>query len=49
MVWLIDPKRRTVEIHLLNDEPQILTEDDELTGGDLIPGFSVRVSEIFSY
>jgi len=49
MVWLIDPKRRTVEIHLSNDEPQILTEDDELTGGDLIPGFSVRVSEIFSY
>jgi Uma2 family endonuclease len=49
VVWLIDPKRRTVQIHLSNDDPQTLTEDDELTGGDLIPGFSVRVFEIFSY
>ncbi len=49
IVWLVDPETKTVEVCSSNGERLLLAEDDELTGGDLIPGFSVRVSEIFSY
>jgi Uma2 family endonuclease len=48
-VWLVQPKKRTVELFEKTDEHVLLRENDELTGGELLPGFRVRVSEIFSY
>ena len=47
-VWLVQPKKRTVELFVKTDEHVLLREKDELTGGELIPGFRIRVSEIFS-
>ena len=47
-VWLVQPKKRTVELFVKTDEHVLLRENDELTGGELIPGFRIRVSEIFS-
>ena len=47
LLWVIDPKRRTVTV-LSGDEPaRVLTIDDTLDGGDVIPGFSCRVAELF--
>ena len=46
-VWLVDPRRRTVEvIHSRNDR-KTFYEDDDLVD-DTVPGFRVKVSEIFA-
>lgn len=47
LVWLVQPRRRAVEVHLLGQEPRLLRESDALDGGDLIPGFRLSVAEIF--
>lgn len=46
MVWLLFTDQRIVEVYTA-DEELILTEDDLLTGGTLLPGFSMPVREIF--
>lgn len=46
MVWLIYPDKRLIEL-LTPTDFQILHETDVLTGGDLLPEFSVPVTEIF--
>jgi len=46
-VWLVNPRRRTVEVVSSLDNRRILHEDDELVD-DTVPGFRVKVSEIFA-
>jgi Uma2 family endonuclease len=46
-VWLVNPKRRTVEVISSFNDRRMLHEDDELVD-DTVPGFRVKVSEIFS-
>ena len=45
-VWLVNPRRRTIEIVSSTSERRLLHDTDELVD-DVIPGFSVAVSEIF--
>ena len=47
-VWIVNPERRTVEIHSQNGQTKILTENEELSDDDVIPGFRALVSEIFN-
>ncbi len=46
-VWLLFPQTRTVKVFTAPLEMKTLHEDDELTGGDLLPDFRVRVGELF--
>jgi Uma2 family endonuclease len=46
-VWLVDPRRRTIEVVPSLDNRRLLHEDDELVD-DTVPGFRVKVSEIFA-
>jgi len=46
-VWLVNPRRRTVEVISSMSDRRMLHEDDELVD-DTIPGFRVKVSEIFA-
>jgi Uma2 family endonuclease len=46
MVLLIYPERQIVKV-LTDDDRQLLTIGDTLTGGDVLPGFSVAVRELF--
>jgi Uma2 family endonuclease len=46
MVWLFYPEKRLIEVLTLDDR-QLLGEDDELDGGDVLPGFKVRVKDFF--
>lgn len=46
-VWLVNPRQRTVEICRPSGERKILHETDELVD-DTVPGFCVKVSEIFA-
>lgn len=45
-VWLVNPRRRTVEIISSLEDRRTLHETDELID-DTVPGFRVKVSEIF--
>ena len=46
-VWLVNPRRRTVEICKQTGERKLFHDTDELVD-DTVPGFRVAVSEIFS-
>jgi Uma2 family endonuclease len=46
-VWVVDPQTQTVTVYRGGGEASILNATDALTGGDLLPGFSVAVAEIF--
>ena len=45
--WVADPGRVTVTVYRPGAAPQTLGEDDELTGGDLLPGFTTPVWRLF--
>jgi Uma2 family endonuclease len=48
LVWLVNPTTRTVVVFRSALDPVTLGESDTLDGGDVLPGFSVPVAEIFS-
>jgi Uma2 family endonuclease len=50
LIWSINPRTKSVEVyHLGQPQPvQTLNETDELSGEDVIPGFTLKVSELFS-
>jgi Uma2 family endonuclease len=52
-VWVVNPQWRTVTVYRPGAEPsapdvRTLTENDELDGGDVLPGFRCPVGEIFA-
>jgi len=47
LVWVVDPKTRTVTVYRSRQDVCILAEAEEIAGGDVLPGFSCRVSEFF--
>ncbi len=47
MVWVADPDTRTVEVHEPNAPLATLAESDTLHGGDVLPGFSCPVRDVF--
>ena len=47
LVWVGYPGRREVEVYTAGNSVITLTESDVLNGGEVLPGFSCRVSEIF--
>lgn len=46
MVWLIYPEKRLAEI-LTPDDRHLLTEGDIIEGGEVLPGFSLPVKDLF--
>ena len=47
VVWLVDPEGRTVRVYRPNQPTTNLTADDEITGGDELPGFRCSLREFF--
>jgi len=47
LVWVVNPRRRTITVHRLGRDPQLLRETDKLGGEDVIPGFECHVAEAF--
>jgi Uma2 family endonuclease len=47
LVWIVDPRARRVIVHRPLEPPVVLHEHDALDGGDVVPGFRVRVDELF--
>jgi len=48
MVWVVDAKRKIVTEYLAKGEINVFGESDMLDGGDVVPGFSLQVREIFA-
>jgi len=46
-VWVVDPQPRTVTVYHADGNARMLTEPDELTGGAQLPGFALRIAELF--
>jgi len=46
-VWYGDPETTTVTRYRPGHPPEVLTEDDVLDGGDLLPGFNIEVWRLF--
>lgn len=47
IVWHVDPEDRSVTVHTAGQTPRTLTVDDEIDGGEVLPGFSAPVAAFF--
>ena len=47
LVWAAYPETRTIDVHRADGSITALHEDDVLDGGEILPGFSVLVRDIF--
>jgi Uma2 family endonuclease len=47
LVWYVDPKTRTVKVYTGVGRKVVLSEDQTLDGGDVLPGFALPLREIF--
>lgn len=47
LVWWVDPERRTVTVHLLGHEPEVIEGAGVLDGGEVLPGFELELRSIF--
>ena len=47
MVIVVNPRNHTVQVHTPDGVTE-LTEDDTLDGGDVLPGWSMPIADIFS-
>jgi Uma2 family endonuclease len=48
LVWVVDPKKRTVRVHTSAARSVLLKEGQSLDGGDVLPGFRLSLREIFA-
>lgn len=48
LVWIVDPVSRTVAVHHPDRTGRILIEGEALDGEEVVPGFSLPVSEVFA-
>lgn len=46
LLWVIDPRLRTVAVYTAGGRTGTLTENDALDGGDVLPGFITGVRDI---
>ena len=48
LVWMVDPRERTVAVYTSASEYQILDESQMLIGHDVLPGLEIRLAEVFA-
>ena len=48
MVVVVNPRNRTVRVHRPTTDSVLLTEEDTLDGGDVVPGWEMPVADIFA-
>lgn len=47
LVWVLDPRSKTVTVYRSENDMALLMREDTLTGEDVVPGFACRVSQLF--
>ena len=48
LVWIVNPRSRTVTIHRAGQTPVLLGATDTLTDDQIVPGFECSIAEIFA-
>lgn len=48
LVWVIDPEARTIRVYRPGEDARLLQAGDTLDGGDVLPGFTAAVDDIFA-
>ena len=48
LVWIVDPRRRTVAVYTGPDRPARLDASATLNGGDVLPGFTLPLARHFA-
>ena len=48
LAWIVHPVARTVDVYHPDGKILTLTENDTLDGGNVLPGFTCQVSDVFS-
>ncbi len=48
IVWMVDPRRRTVAVFTSPETVKIVDEDGCLDGGDVLPGWHVDLASLFA-
>jgi Uma2 family endonuclease len=48
LVWFIEPRKKTVEVFTSKDASTVLSQNATLTGGDVLPGFSLALKSFFA-
>jgi len=48
LVWVVNPETRTIRVYRPGEHSRLLQAGDTLEGGDVLPGFSVAVDDIFA-
>lgn len=47
LVWVVDPRTRTVTVYRSRQEVRILRDRETLSGEQVLPGFSCQVNDLF--
>ncbi|MDE0553736.1 MAG: Uma2 family endonuclease, partial [Candidatus Poribacteria bacterium] len=47
LVWVLEPRSKTVTIYRSETDIKLLTRNDTLTGEDVVEGFSCQVAQLF--
>ncbi|MCY4030217.1 MAG: Uma2 family endonuclease [Acidobacteria bacterium] len=47
LVWVVEPATRSVRVYRSPKDVEVIEEDGELTGGDVLPGFRCAVKRLF--
>ncbi|MGH7193403.1 MAG: Uma2 family endonuclease, partial [Candidatus Saccharimonadales bacterium] len=48
LVWLVEPRKKTVEVFSGKDASTLLDENATLCGGEVLPGFSLALRSLFA-
>ncbi|MSR20925.1 MAG: Uma2 family endonuclease [Gemmatimonadetes bacterium] len=47
LVWIVDPRARTVTVFRADGTARLLRETDTLNGEDVLSGFAIALAELF--
>ena len=47
LLWIVEPATKRVHVYQSPHDMQVIEEDGELTGGDVLPGFRCAVKRLF--
>jgi Uma2 family endonuclease len=48
LVWYVDPVRQEVHVYTAPDQRKVLTADHTLHGGEVLPGFTLPLRQLFA-